>query len=128
MAKIVILDDQPEICESIRLRLSRDGHDVRISNVGDEAIDFGHLFKPDLLITDWRLGNEYDGLEVAEAFRFANEEIKTILITGHSLKEVQSQHSDVKIYSMLFKPFSLEKLAGIVCEALSEEASDCSVN
>ena len=71
MAKIVILDDQPEICESIQRRLAEDGHEVRTSNVGDEAIDFGHLFEPDLLITDWHLGSEYDGLEVADAFRFA---------------------------------------------------------
>ncbi len=120
MAKIVILDDHPDICASIQSRLAEDGHEIRTSHVGDEAIDFGHLFEPDLLITDWRLESEYDGLEVADAFRFANADVKTILITGQSRRDVEQQESSLDFHSILFKPFSLDLIADKVNEVLSE--------
>lgn len=128
MAKIVILDDHPDVCSFIQQRLARDGHDVRTSSVGDEAIDFVYLFKPDILITDWRLGDEYDGLEVAEAFRFANENIKTILITGHSIPEVEKRISTQEIFRTIPKPFSQEVIAKAVNAALKQADVDFSLN
>ena len=120
MAKIVILDDQPDICSYIEERLTEDGHEVRTSHVGDEAIDFGYLFEPDVLITDWRLGSEYNGLEVAEAIRFANDNIKTILITGYSVQDVQDQLDNVEIFKTVKKPFSLKDISDVVAEALDQ--------
>ena len=127
MAKIVVLDDQPDVCEFIKLRLSDDGHDVRTSQLGAEAIDFGYLFQPDVLITDWRLESEYDGLEVAEAFRVANDQIKTILITGHSVDEVQDEMGDLDIFQTIAKPFSLEVISDVVNQALEPAVSDWSI-
>jgi DNA-binding NtrC family response regulator len=121
MAKIVVLDDQPDICENIKERLSEDGHEVRTSLVGDEAIDFGYLFQPDVLITDWRLGSEYDGLEVAEAFRVANKDVKTILITGHSIQEVQNEVADLDIFKTIAKPFSLDVISDSVAQAMDPD-------
>ena len=121
MAKIVILDDHHDLCLSIQCRLSMNGHDVRTSSVGDEAIDIGHLFQPDVLITDWRLDCGYDGLEVAEAFRFANQRIKTILITGHSIKEIENHCSTAQIFKTIRKPFSLEEIASSVEDALIQD-------
>jgi len=129
MAKIVILDDQADICVSIKARLNEDGHDVRISCVGDEAIDFCHLFQPDLLITDWRLQSEYDGVEVADAFRFANDGIKTILITGQSQLDVKKHVSNVEFHSILYKPFSLDDIARTVDKILGEEEeAECALS
>ena len=80
MARIVVLDDQPDICLSIQYCLTHIGHTVEIAHTGDEAIDFAYLFEPDILITDWNLHSDYDGLEVAEAFHAANKEIKDFVI------------------------------------------------
>jgi DNA-binding NtrC family response regulator len=119
MAKIVVLDDQFDICAGIKHRLSEDGHDVRTSLVGDEAIDFSYLFKPDVLITDWRLESEYDGLEVVEAFHFANRNIKTILITGYSIDQVKALSANLDIFKTVAKPFSLDDISQVVNEALN---------
>ncbi len=116
MAKIIVLDDEPSICKVIECRLARDGHDVRISNTGDEAIDLGYLFQPDLLITDWNLKSDYDGLEVAEAMSVAKENVKTILITGYATYKNCPQ--DVEIFATLPKPFSVDELAHTVDRAL----------
>lgn len=117
MAKIIVLDDEPSVCKVIKCRLTRDGHEVRISNTGDEAIDLGYLFQPDLLITDWNLESDYDGLEVAEAVSVAKENVKTILITGYS-SCYKNRSQAVEIFATLPKPFSVDELANTVDRAL----------
>ena len=119
MARIVVLDDQPDICLSIQHCLTHVGHTVQIAHTGDEAIDFAYLFEPDILITDWNLHSDYDGLEVAEAFHAANNEIKTILISGYICDALDKQLSDTEIFQSLRKPFSMDKLVSIVDDAIN---------
>lgn len=121
MAKIIVLDDEPSVCKVIECRLARDGHDVRVSNTGDEAIDLGYLFQPDLLITDWNLKSDYDGLEVAEAMTAAKQNVKTILITGYT--SIKDASPEVEIFATLPKPFSVDELANTVDRALLNSTS-----
>ena len=116
MAKIVVLDDQSEICELIKSRLQLDGHEVKTTNVGDVAIDLGYLFQPDVLITDWNLKSEYNGMEVADAYSVAQENVKTIMISGYAIEEYCDQD---KIFEMIFKPFSINKISRAVERALA---------
>lgn len=126
MAKIVILDDVSEVCDIVRTRLSLDGHDVRTASAGEDAIDLAHLFKPELLITDWDLQSDYDGFEVAEAFIAANPAIKTIVISGHySVRsEIQRRFlqggtaAKLGLVASFVKPFSIERFAQAVNDNL----------
>ncbi len=117
MAKIVVVDDEPLICDFIREGLEQLGHEVRVAKTGDDAIDFGYLFKPDLLIADWNLESEYNGLEVADAFNFANNNIKTIVISGHPDAIVGAKSK--KVFETLEKPFPFQLLVEVVDRALS---------
>ena len=114
MGKIVLLDDQPEICETLEYRLVEEGHEVRTALTGEDAIDLGYLFEPDLLITDWNLESDYDGYEVAEAITYANGDVKTILITGC----LGTADSDFQFHAKIPKPFSYDELAAIVDRTL----------
>lgn len=117
MAKIVVVEDQPLLGQFLVESLEAVGHDVRFTQNGDEAIDLGYLFQPEVLITDWDLGNEYDGVEVAAACQFANENIKTIVISGHE-KRLKEFETDTRIFKTLAKPFTLDRLVQCVNEAV----------
>lgn len=119
MARIVILDDHNDVCETIRHRLVADGHDVRTANLGEDAIDLGYLFEPDVLITDWDLNSGYDGFEVAEAFDAALENVKKILITGFDTLPTSS----AKFFAKIRKPFSVEFLSQLVTDAVKDKRS-----
>ena len=121
MAKIVVLDDEPVTCETIKRWLLAEGHDVRAVQTGPEAIDLGYLFEPDVLVTDLRLTCDYDGIEVAEAFRFANKKIKTILITAYSIAAIKKQAEAANIIQAMMKPVSRSQLATAVEQALTQE-------
>ena len=53
MARIVVVDDEEQTCKYLERQFVSDGHEVRTSLTGHEAIDLGHLFRPDILIADW---------------------------------------------------------------------------
>lgn len=120
MAKIVLLGSSLDTCETRKNWLMAEGCDVRVAQVGAEAIDLGYLFKPDLLVTDWRLKCEYDGIEVAKAFRFANRKVKTILITECSAAAARNLASTANIFQTIMKPLSKAALLGAVAHALAE--------
>ncbi len=124
MAKILVLDDRPVICDAIQTRLSLEGHEVRTACAGDQAIDLGYLFEPELLVCDYDLKGEYDGLEVCEAIHYANNKIKMILMSGYSFSEIEGRLERQRLFSILEKPFCVEKLIEQVDRALENAGSE----
>ena len=114
MAKIVVVDDETMICKYLANRLRKDGHEVKVSETGDGAIDLGHLFKPDIVIADICLNSDYSGLEVIEAIQSVNKNVKIIAITAFPTKELYYHLNTASIESLLIKPFSLSKISETV--------------
>ena len=126
MAKIVVLDNVFQHGELLGTRLKSDGHDVRAVSASADAIDLAHLFQPDLLITDWDLeGDDYDGIEVVEAFYAAIAEIKTIVLSARDSAKNEYRRlaeSDrgklLGLIASFQKPVSNERLAMTVSYAM----------
>lgn len=66
MATILLVEDNDDLRESIRLQLETDHHRVMEAADGDEAIHLWRAHKPDLVITDFRMPR-MDGLGVIKA-------------------------------------------------------------
>lgn len=114
MAKIVVVDDEIIICKYVANQLRKDGHEVEVSNTGDGAIDLGHFFKPDIVVTDICLGKDYSGLEVGEAIQSTNANVKVIAITGFPTQELYHCLETKAVVSLLIKPFSLSQISEAV--------------
>jgi DNA-binding NtrC family response regulator len=119
MAKIVLLGCEPEVRQSNCCWLLAEGHYVRTAQTGADAIDLGYLFVPDVLVTEWRLNCDYNGVEVAKAMRFANGKTKTILITDDAATSVIPEAATANIFQTLVKPLSRSLLVGAVSMALA---------
>ncbi len=126
MARIVVLDDNSKICDGIAFLLEHDGHQVRVAQTGSIAIDLAYSFRPELLITDWKIDSEYDGFEVDQAFRFSNPNIKSILITGYPIE--LAHHPQAEFSKLLMKPFKFSEISKAVVEALAEHSFSCPIN
>jgi CheY-like chemotaxis protein len=63
MANVLVVDDEEVYRTYLSGWLTRDGHEVQIASNGQEAIEIGKAFPPDVLIVDWMLKNEYYGLQ-----------------------------------------------------------------
>ena len=66
--KILIVDDDENICELLRLYLEKDGFDTIVANDGEQAVDFAAKYSPDLILLDIMLP-KLDGSQVCREIR-----------------------------------------------------------
>ncbi len=81
MATILLVDDNDDLRDSIRLRLEADEHRVVEAADGSEAIQCWRLHAPDLIITDFRMPH-LNGLEVIQAVSAQQPALPIILMSG----------------------------------------------
>ncbi len=61
--KVLLIEDEKPIQQIVRDTLELAGHELITCDTGDEAIDFFHKVKPDVVVLDWMLPGK-DGLEI----------------------------------------------------------------
>lgn len=78
--KILIVDDDENICELLRLYLEKDGFETLVANDGRQAVDFAEKYSPDLVLLDIMLP-ELDGWQVCREIRKFSE-VPIIMLTA----------------------------------------------
>jgi CheY-like chemotaxis protein len=69
MAKILIVDDDPDIVLAVRMALESAGHDVREAGSGAEGIEVLKAERPDLVILDVMMETHTEGFQMALKLR-----------------------------------------------------------
>lgn len=69
MAKILVVDDDPDICEACTVVLRREGHEVKCANNRQEGMQATSDFAPDLMILDVMMEQPDDGMAMAQDLR-----------------------------------------------------------
>lgn len=118
MGKILLIDDEPTYCEHIALLLAGAGHVVRTAANGYDGLLVGLEFFPDLLITDWALGERYSGGEIAGALRKANPAMRTLLITGNPEVAAPVAGPAWVVDEIIAKPFNRADILAAVVRLL----------
>lgn len=70
--KILIVDDDENICELLRLYLEKDGFETIVANDGEQAVDYSSKYSPDLILLDIMLP-KLDGWQVCREIRKTSE-------------------------------------------------------
>jgi two-component system response regulator AtoC len=123
-ARILVVDDEPELVETIRDILVFKGFDVETAENGAEAIDrlkSAHHF--DLMITDLRMP-EMDGSELLKAVREIKKGLPIIILTGHATVENGVDLLEQGACDYLLKPFNLDQLMSAVIRSVSGSRPD----
>ena len=68
-AKILIVDDDPDIVESMKVVLESKGYDITVGENGEEGLKKVKLDKPDLIILDIMMETGSKGFDVARVLR-----------------------------------------------------------
>ena len=78
--KVLIVDDDQNICELLRLYLQKDGFDTEIANDGSEAIELQKKYNPDIILLDVMMP-KLDGWQVCREIRKTSD-VPIIMITA----------------------------------------------
>ena len=88
MAKILLVEDEPDTRELVRLTLELDGHEVLEAATAEEAILKARTGRPALILMDLSLAGQFDGLEATKRLRAdpAFDEVPIVALTAHAMQ------------------------------------------
>jgi len=117
MTKVLVVDDNRLLADTIREVLEDDGLEVMSANDGVAGYSAYLLFKPDIVITDIQMPRR-NGLEMMGHIRAHEPMIRTIYMSGDIDPYRPFLREEKKRYPISFfeKPFSLESLRTLVLE------------
>jgi len=117
--KILLVEDEAVVRESVRDWLVEDGYDVECVGTGEEALERIKEEEFGVVVLDLRLPG-VDGLQVFEHVKEVTPETKGIIITAYPSKETREKAKRIGLLDYLPKPFKVEELEKIVSGALGE--------
>ncbi|MBR2869052.1 MAG: response regulator transcription factor [Clostridia bacterium] len=106
--RILVVDDDSNICELLRLYLEKDGYEVAIANNGGEAVKMFQELSPDLMLLDIMLP-VLDGWQVCrEVRKFSDKPIIMLTAKGETFDKVLGFELGADDY--VVKPFDAKEV------------------
>src|ERR1043166_975544 len=116
--RILVVDDEPFVCEAVRMMLAFDGHVVETASSGEDALAIFEREKFDLVITDFAMPS-MKGDELAAAIKARNPNQPVVMITAYA-EMLQNSASPMKgVDFLISKPFLLENLREAIAKTFS---------
>src|SRR5208282_1051683 len=117
MARILIVDDQDMMRDSLAGTLAREGHEVIAANDGPAAVSRLSSSRFDLLITDLKMP-KMTGLELLAEARKTRPEMPVVLMTAFATVNTAVEAMKLGAYDYIQKPFDGEQIKLLVDRAL----------
>lgn len=107
--RILIVEDEKDLCQMIAKSLKESGYEVDIAYNGNEAMELLDVENYDLIVLDLNLP-EIDGMEILEEFRTFNQDTKIIILSARSQIKDKVEGLDKGANDYISKPFHLDEL------------------
>lgn len=112
---IMVVDDEPGTCTTLRNILTRRDYKVAIADSGEGAIELAKEQTFDILLIDMKLP-AINGLETYLSIKEINPEAIAIMITGYrqEMNDLVEEAINNSAYACLYKPLDMETLLGLI--------------
>ena len=126
MDKILVADDDLNICELLRLYLEKEGFEVVMAHDGEEAVAKFESEKPSLILLDIMMP-KLDGWQVCREIRETSK-VPIIMLTARSEERDELQGFELGVDEYISKPFSpkilVARVNAILRRTLGNTAGD----
>ena len=125
LGKVLVVDDDNNICELLKLYLEKDGYSVMISHDGEEAVVKFNALKPDVVLLDIMLPG-LDGWQVCREIR-KKSNVPIIMITAKSETFDKVLGLELGADDYVVKPFDTKEVIArikAVSRRISQSAPD----
>ena len=121
--RILVVDDNPQVCDAVKLMLDFDGHEVRTAGSGKDARTILEQDRFDLVITDFDMP-VMKGDELAAAIKARSPRQPVVMITAYAEMIQASGNPLTGVDLVLSKPFLLETLREAIAKVTAGTAAD----
>lgn len=112
--KVLIVDDDAEIVESIKYALEGAGHLVVVARDGNQGIALAERENPDLMILDMMMPKRSGFLVLEKIRRVRDHPLPVIMITGNEGSRHKAYAELLGVSDYIRKPFAMDRLVGAV--------------
>lgn len=120
-ATILIVDDDPTLLRLLGILLREEGFGVLAAESGEQALAMLAAQKPDLVLTDLRMGG-MDGLALFDAVRRSYPMLPVIILTAHGTIPEAVDATRRGVFGFITKPYEAKTLLAEVRKALATNA------
>ncbi len=122
MATLLVIEDEPDLAKNMARYFRQLHHKVEIAYDGPSGIRAAQRLMPDVAIVDYQLPG-LDGLEVIRALHRNDEQVRTVMVSGHANVPIAVDVMKAGTFDLLTKPVALATLKAVVNRALADSAS-----
>ena len=112
-SKILVVDDEPTIVDTLKDLLELYGHEVDTADNGYEAISRIKETSYSFVLMDIRMPG-INGVETLKEIKIIDPNCSVVMMTAYSMDQLLSEAIEEGAYSIFFKPLDLEKLVTII--------------
>ncbi|MEO8070165.1 MAG: sigma-54 dependent transcriptional regulator [Acidobacteriota bacterium] len=116
-ARLLVIDDEPAIRETMRMILEYEGHEVAVAASGPEGLTAAEREPPDLVFLDIKMSG-MDGLEVLTRLRALNDTLPVVMISAHGTAATALEAGRLGAFRFIEKPLSKDFVLDAVREGL----------
>lgn len=121
--KVLIVDDDVEIIESIKYALEGEGMTVVVARDGNQGLALAERENPDLMILDMMMPKRSGFLVLEKLRRVRDEPLPVIMITGNEGSRHQAYAELLGVSDYIRKPFAMDKLLESVHRLIAESSA-----
>jgi len=118
--KVVVLDDEPIVCERLKPALEKAGFLVETYTRSQDLVDRLSREHFDVLVTDLKM-RKPDGLDVMRFVQQQHPSTKVIIITGFATVETATEAMKGGAVDFIAKPFKISQLRDLILKVTSGE-------
>ena len=120
--KILVVDDEPLVCEAVKMLLEFDGHEVITAGDGSEALELFEHGSFDVVVTDYKMpGMKGDELAVALKARRPGQPV--VMLTAHAEMIKTAAVPLTGVDQLVSKPFQIADLQDAIKKATARRFS-----
>ena len=118
-ARILVIDDEAAIRDSLRMILEYDGYECLLAPTGQEGITLIEREHPDLVFLDIKMPG-MDGLEALRRIKDLDEILPVVIISGHGTVSTAVEATKLGAFDFLEKPLASERVTVTIRNALDQ--------
>ena len=118
MTRLLVVDDEMEICEFLRSFFEDRDFEVQTALSGEKAIEAVEKFRPQVVLLDIKMG-DMDGITALKKIKEKQPRVKVIMVTAIETTERIEEAMRLGADNYITKPLSLEYLENDVREKIA---------